>query len=226
MELHSKRLLSPRVMAWSSFVLIIPFLLLAFASLMEWGWLGTLDSEIGMDIIEDRNPILTVFFRGITVLGGWMFSILFVAGVALLLLVLFKRWDMALWYSLTVALGSGVLNQFVKFIFQRPRPEIEHLVEQGGYSFPSGHSMGTVIMFGAVVFLVVRLAKNRTIKWAALAVAALLIFLVGLSRIYLGVHFPTDVIGGYSLGTAWLAASIGVYGMWESNRKKSQETIH
>lgn len=216
MKWNSKRLLSPRVMAWSGLVLVIPFLLLALASLYEWGWLGVLDAEIGMDIVEDRNSFLTPFFIGITELGGVPFSVLFVIVVSLYLLVKTKRRDLAIWYILTVALGAGLLNQAFKFLFRRPRPTIEHLVEQGGYSFPSGHSMGSMILYGALVFLIIQLARKRIIKWIALVCAAGLIFLIGLSRIYLGVHFPSDVIGGFSLGAAWLAGCIGLYGVWEA----------
>lgn len=215
-----KRLLSPRVMAWSGLVLVMPFLLLALASLYEWGWLGVLDAEIGMDIIEDRNNLLTPFFIGITELGGVPFSVLFVILISLYLLFKKKRRDLAVWYVLTIALGAGLLNQLLKFLFQRPRPTIEHLVEQGGYSFPSGHSMGSMILYGALVFLIVQLSRKRITKWIALACAAILVFLIGFSRIYLGVHFPSDVIGGYSLGAAWLTGCISLYGIWEVRQQK------
>lgn len=104
------------------------------------------------------------------------------------------------------------MNQLVKFFFRRPRPtHVDHLIVQGGYSFPSGHAMGSIITYGALLFLIIRASKS----WKPVIIASLtlipLIGLIGISRVYLGVHYPSDIIGGYSLGLAVLSLSIGLY---------------
>ena len=220
MKLKPGTWLSPRVMIISSFVCVVPFVLLAIASLFEWGWLSVLDAEIGLDIIEDQNELLTPFFIAVTQLGGTVVTILLLIAIGAFVFKWKKRPDLAIWYILTVALGAGALNQFFKFLFERPRPEIQHLIEQGGYSFPSGHSMGATIVYGATVFLIVQLGRKRSLKWAALVAAAFIIIIIGISRIYLGVPYPSDVIGGFSLGAAWLAISIGTYGIWLKQKTK------
>lgn len=196
-------------------MLVVPFLLLALAGLFSWGWLGWLDTEISVEILESRSEVLTSFFVGVTELGGGTFSVLFIGLVSAVLFFKWNSWQLAVWYLFTVAGGAGGLNQLFKFLFQRPRPTVEHLVIQGGYSFPSGHSMGSVIIYGALVFLIVRFSGNRRLKWLSFSLASMLILLIGLSRIYLGVHFPSDVIGGFSLGAAWLSGCIALFGRWE-----------
>lgn len=195
-------------------ILTIPFLFLALLSFFDWGIIGELDNEIGREFHEERRSWLTWVFIGITRLGdGWFIAlvVLFVSGY---FLIKRKDWKPALWYLLTVGLGAGVLNQFVKFIFQRPRPEDSlHLIEQGGYSFPSGHAMGSIIVYGALLFLILRLSSHLLRNWVSAFFLLLLIGLIGVSRVYLGVHYPSDIIGGYSLGAAWLAFSIGLYGL-------------
>ncbi|RIW35145.1 PAP2 family protein [Bacillus salacetis] len=111
---------------------------------------------------------------------------------------------------MTVALGGG-FNWLLKEYFKRQRPDIEALVEQGGYSFPSGHSMGSFILYGALAFAVFRLYDHRWSKFIGAAALLLLVLLIGLSRIYLGVHYPSDILGGFSAGGVWLAFSILVY---------------
>ncbi|MDE1549028.1 phosphatase PAP2 family protein [Jeotgalibaca caeni] len=220
MKWNPQQWLSPRVMIRSNFILVISFILLAVASLYGWGWLSVLDREIGLDIIEDQNDFLTPIFIAVTELGGTYVAVILLTIVSIYVFKWQGRPDLAVWFILTVSLGAGALNQFFKFLFERPRPPIQHLVEQGGYSFPSGHSMGATILYGSIVFLLVQLGKKRWMKWLALFLAATMIVIIGISRIYLGVHYPSDVIGGFSLGAAWLAACIGAYGLWKERQKK------
>lgn len=199
-------------------LLTIPFVLLAIASFFDWEIIGELDAEIGNEFHEERRVWLTWIMIFITRLGdGW-----FIALVALVIsgYFLLKRhsWRISLWYLLTVGLGAGVLNQAMKFIFRRPRPDVTlHLIDQGGYSFPSGHAMGSIIVYGALIFLIVRLSNNKKRNRIAVLALSLLIGLIGMSRVYLGVHFMSDIIGGFSLGAAWVALCIGIYGLTVTN---------
>src|SRR5262245_27457641 len=107
--------------------------------------------------------------------------------------------------------GAGLLNQILKLTFQRVRPSLLpgpfHLTS---YSFPSGHAMGSIVCYGMLAFVAIRIMRNRSSQ-GLLALAALLLVLgVGLSRVYFGVHYPTDVLGGYLAGAIWLAFTVGV----------------
>ncbi len=105
-----------------------------------------------------------------------------------------------------VNLGLVVLiNQVLKFIIQRPRPDGFRLAAATGFSFPSGHSMVAMAFFGLLAWFVWRYEKDRRQRVLLLIAFAFIIFMVGLSRVYLGVHYASDVIGGFCLSIIWLA---------------------
>jgi membrane-associated phospholipid phosphatase len=167
------------------------------------------DSAVYSGVSNFMTPSVTEFMKGITFLGGvqWI-SIL--TAIAVILFLVFKKYSLGLYVLFTVALGGG-FNWLLKEYFKRQRPAIEALVEQGGYSFPSGHSMGSFIFYGALAFAVFRLYDHTWSKVLGAAVLLFLVFLIGISRIYLGVHYPSDILGGFSAGGVWLAFSILVY---------------
>lgn len=110
--------------------------------------------------------------------------------------------------SLTAIAGVAVYKP-MKHMFLRERPDISlHLVEQGGYSFPSGHSVTSIVVYGLLIYLINRHCPDGKLKKALVAVCAVLFVFVGPSRIYVGVHWPTDVLAGWCIGAAVLAVSI------------------
>lgn len=137
--------------------------------------------------------------------------------VALLWLVRHEHRRLALFLVVT-SIGGTLVSTFVKVIVGRPRPELdEPLATAFGKSFPSGHSMGSLVCFGAlvVVFLpLVPIGRRRT----ALVGTAGLVLAVGLSRLVLGVHFLSDVLGGYVLGLAWLTGMVALFETWREER--------
>lgn len=195
-------------------VMTIPFLLLVWISFYDWGFVGTLDKRIGAEFYNERESLLDTFFIFITRLGDGSFIALLTVVVSGYAGFFKKNKQIAWWYLLTVSIGAGVLNQAMKFIFQRERPtSFDGLIEQGGYSFPSGHAMGSMIAYGALLFLVIRTYSKWKVILPAILIIIPLIALIGMSRIYLGVHYPSDIIGGYSLGLAVLAFSLGIYSL-------------
>ena len=99
----------------------------------------------------------------------------------------------------------------MKHLFLRARPdEAIHLVEQGGYSFPSGHSVSSVIVYGLLLYLIRTHCKNEKLKTALSAVCTCLMLLIGPSRLYVGVHWATDVLCGMLIGAAILAIAISI----------------
>lgn len=140
--------------------------------------------------------------RDITALGGGVvltIAVVFVAGF----LTLSRRYAAALFVAVASA-GGASLNELLKSIYGRERPdEALRLIEIHSLSFPSGHAMSSATIYLTLAVLLSRLAERRREKIYLFAAALLLSFLIGLSRVYLGVHYPTDVIAGWAAGVAW-----------------------
>lgn len=197
---------------------LLPFIYFAIVGYFDWTNITVQDYEIGSFFYEMRTPMRTTIATAITRLADRAGqTIVTVAAVFILLIA--KKWRTGLWYGLTVLIGSDFLNSAVKEVYQRIRPtEIDHLIEQGGHAFPSGHAMGSMIVYGGLLFLIIRFLNTRRqnnnwMKWVLGFIIGLLILMIGLSRIYLGVHYPSDVIAGFSLGFAWLSLSIVLLGL-------------
>ena len=90
-----------------------------------------------------------------------------------------------------------ILNQLLKRILQRPRPTEYRIIEETGYSFPSGHSMISMAFYGYLIYLIYKYVKNKYIKWTSIILLSILICSIGISRIYLGVHYTSDVLGDF-----------------------------
>ncbi|WP_064091283.1 phosphatase PAP2 family protein [Rossellomorea aquimaris] len=155
------------------------------------------------------SPKLTTFMKSITFMGGVKWLTIFTICVVVILLFL-KKHLLALFIALTISSGAG-FNWLLKWIFKRERPDIEALIEQGGYSFPSGHSMGSFIFYGALAFILFRALDHKRYKWASVVFVCTLVLLIGLSRVYLGVHYPSDILAGFTAGGAWLTLCIVLY---------------
>lgn len=115
--------------------------------------------------------------------------------------------------KLNIVIGSNlvivtILNQVLKFIFQRPRPEEYRLINESGFSFPSGHSMVSMAFYGMLIYVIYRYIDNRYIRYGLMGILFILILFIGISRIYLGVHYTSDVIGGFLLSISYLIVYI------------------
>ena len=146
---------------------------------------------------------LTRFFKTITMLGNTPVQAI-IAIVAVIWLYLRQYKSEAIFVG-----ASGLLASIL--IDQRQRPSITHLVHASGYSFPSGHSLGTFMILGAIAIVLAQRLEKKESKIVVYAITGLLIFLVGLSRIYVGVHYPTDVLAGFTLAFGLLNAIYPTY---------------
>ena len=118
-------------------------------------------------------------------------------------LVLQGMWRMGTFVFVACS-GGWLLNHGLKQLFQRPRPDIvPHLREVMTMSFPSGHALTSAVVYLTLGALLMRVAKRRLTKWFCMGIAMLATFLVGASRVYLGVHYPTDVLAGWLVGFSW-----------------------
>ena len=149
---------------------------------------------------------LTRFFKTITMLGNTPVQAI-IAIVAVIWLYLRQYKSEAIFVGASGLLAS-ILIVSLKYIYQRQRPSITHLVHASGYSFPSGHSLG---ILGAIAIVLAQRLEKKESKIVVYAINGLLIFLVGLSRIYVGVHYPTDVLAGFTLAFALLNAIYPTY---------------
>ncbi|MGT2933210.1 phosphatase PAP2 family protein [Streptococcus catagoni] len=141
---------------------------------------------------------VTAFFKFITVFGNVLTQVIVVICSALLFYSL--KWKAESFLILINGSLAGILVMVFKFIYQRTRPSLEHIVYAMGYSFPSGHAMGSMIIYGTLLIVLRDRIKNKFWKILCQIGIVVLIFLIGLSRIYLGVHFPSDVLAGFILG--------------------------
>jgi undecaprenyl-diphosphatase len=186
-----------------------------FLALFGWlaeqvfeGDLRQFDLHIRNFVHQFASPPLTKVMQGFTDLGSvGALSILF--GIALACFLLAKLRGPAVW--LFVALGGTViLDVTLKLAFHRARPEPYFGPMPSSYSFPSGHAMGSFVFYGVIAgVLCARISRQltRVLIWFA---AAILVTAIGFSRIYLGVHYPTDVIAGYAAGAVWVSSLIFV----------------
>ncbi|MEL3974682.1 phosphatase PAP2 family protein [Rossellomorea oryzaecorticis] len=188
--------------------------------LFTWGFVSIVDEWKENEIADFDNgvfnvvhafisPKLTTLMTSITFLGGVKWLSICTIGVIIILLFM-KKYPLAVFAALTVGLGAG-FNWLLKWIFKRDRPDIEALIEQGGYSFPSGHTMGSFIFYGALAFMLFRAFDRSIYKVLSIIGLSILILCIGISRVYLGVHYPSDIVGGFSAGGGWLTLCIAVY---------------
>lgn len=155
-----------------------------------------------INLFKYKSDILTNVMKIITFLGSALSMILLT--VLLIIVVKGKRNKILILINVIV---TTLLNQLLKNVFQRGRP-IDSIIEESGYSFPSGHSMVSMAFYGFLIYLVYK--SNIKYKSLIIGLLSVLIFLIGISRIYLGVHYPTDVIGGFTLSLSYLLLFIDI----------------
>jgi membrane protein DedA with SNARE-associated domain/membrane-associated phospholipid phosphatase len=153
------------------------------------------------------TPHLTAFFLVVTAFGSLEAMVLL--GVVVAVLLAWRRLWTLLWTWIAAVAGSALIDWLLKDIFQRPRPHFAHpLVVETSYSFPSGHAMESFVAYGMLAYLFVIALRSWEARVAVICGAALLVVLIGFSRMYLGVHYFSDVIAGYAAGGVWLSALI------------------
>lgn len=186
---------------------------LAIASLLLFSWLadeiirkGTdrFDNSIRSSVHQAASPWLTGVMRFVTNLGDW--QVILTATLCLIAIFLYRRdWDHMRLLLITMS-GVGILDGVLKSAFHRARPDPFFGAKPTTYSFPSGHALISLCFYGLVAGLLSLSLKKtwqRMVVWSA---AGFLIALIGLSRIYLGVHWPSDVLAGYAAALIWMGA--------------------
>ena len=196
----------------SAFLLLGAFLIAA-AALFIFGWLAEemlegdtqrFDSFVRAAVHQHATTGLTRLMLGFSFLGS-------VATVSVLCVVIlsaflyFRRFRLAALLGITM-IGMGALDFLLKLAFHRPRPVPFFGPVPSSFSFPSGHAFGALCFYGVLAAIFATRARGKAAKSCIWAVAILLTGAIGLSRIYLGVHYPSDVIAGYCAGAVWVGA--------------------
>ncbi|MGB3135171.1 MAG: phosphatase PAP2 family protein [Nodosilinea sp.] len=163
------------------------------------------DEHILLWIHQFANPALDRAMLAITQLGNPS-TVVPLACIGVSWFCFRRRWQMAMFFFIT-CLGGAVLSTGLKLAFSKVRPALwPQLITETTYSFPSGHALGSMVLYGLIAYLLANRYAN--LRGLIYGVAVVLIAAIGLSRLYLGVHWPTDVLAGYSTGFLWLSVCI------------------
>ncbi|KRN29774.1 hypothetical protein IV38_GL000664 [Lactobacillus selangorensis] len=173
------------------------------------GWIHALD-RFGIAVIAGHpNPALTKFMVFITSCGNTI-TVVALTTIATLFLLYMHQTTWASFLLLNVGVFS-YLGTVIKKIVQRPRPSVHHLVYAGGFSFPSGHSTGAILFYGALIIIILHSVQNKHWRRGLITLACFMIFLIDISRVYVHVHYPSDVLGGFFYGLGSLMLSEIIY---------------
>jgi len=186
--------------------------------------LASLDAQVQAAVHGWTSPPMTALMLALTGIGG-IGTFATAAGVVTLLLIYRRRHHMA--FVLGVSLAAAfVLNEALKLHFHRARPSVPWRIGfEPTFSYPSGHALFASILYGTLAYLSFHPAMSVRRQVEILGPALLLPLSIGLSRIYLGMHFPTDVLGGYLAGLSWLAGLITADRVWRA-RTAAEQPIH
>lgn len=181
--------------------------------------LERVDQTVWRSTNQFRTPGATAFFVAFTYLGtGVGLGILVLIVATFLLIRGHRRWAT---FLVVTAAGGGLLNHALKVVFARARPDMaEALWRSHSYSFPSGHAMGSLVVFGALVYVVMRASRSWPVRSAAVALGLCFVGAISISRIYLGVHWFSDIVAGLSAGLVWLATTTAAYEVFRRMRPR------
>ncbi|WP_019421136.1 phosphatase PAP2 family protein [Paenibacillus sp. OSY-SE] len=197
------------------FLLLLGFGALAIA--INRQPLNPFDLNIAAFVQSFESPSLTKVMELFTSIGSTKYAII-IAVLTLVFLYFVLGHRMELIFLIAVLGGSAVMNQLLKMVIHRERPIVHRLIEETGYSFPSGHAMGAIGLYGALAFLLWRHIASRPGRILLIVSSCVMIAMIGVSRVYLGVHYPSDIIGGLMASGFWLALMIWVFQWYMEQR--------
>lgn len=194
--------------------------------------------ELASEVLEEEkfvvdrlatDAVMSIQTGGLSAFLGWLTEVgsvrwIVIASIICALYLLFSssfsQWVLV--YFAVNMVGISALTKLLKVSFERSRPEVLAKYDGTGFSFPSGHSTGAITFYGFLIYLVVSSSLSKKWKWGVNLFLGLLILLIGFSRIYLGVHYLTDIAAGFSFGFAWLLVCISAleFTLWNQRRRQ------
>ena len=200
----------------SAVVRILFGFVLAAGLLMLLGWLVTgpgrsyasaFDGPIRSSIRQIQSPLWTSLFLTFTKFGSTIYLV--IIGSIVGLAFIYVRWFRPLWLFIITMAGQAILHNGAKLLIARPRPSAMLAYPAAeSFSFPSGHALSALCLYASVAWLVTNRLENSAVKVGVWVFALLLICLIGLSRLYIGIHHPTDVLAGWLAAAIWTVAVI------------------
>lgn len=179
----------------------------------ESNGLASIDPPVWQWMVDHRSPALTSLAIFVTTIGSTVSMTIIAVATIVFLLIKRHRGDAIL--VAVVAAGAGLLVRFGKATVGRERPPVEfRLVVETNESFPSGHALASAAILGVVLVVLLPFIRSPAVRVVVIVVVALFALAIGLSRLYLGVHWATDVIGGWVTGLAWLVLCLTVRQVW------------
>lgn len=177
----------------------LTFLFILIAYLVLENKTISFDTQIYNIVTYNKNNFLTGFYKFITFFA----SGIMILSITLVMLIVLKNKKYGIFTFLNV-FGLFILNITLKLIFMRDRPQDLMIISETGYSFPSGHAMASLGFYGFIIFVINQMNLDKKTKKIFTILLIILIILIGISRIYLGVHYPSDVIAGYIVSSIYL----------------------
>lgn len=209
------------ILAFSAFAVAVVGLNL-FVEITEElgeGGLAPYDDRI-FEYLWSFRPGFDDFFLFITDFGGFWAYVIATAIITPFLFWKFRHWRFVL-QLLLVIIVAGLSNQFLKEIFQRARPSIENMmIAVETLSYPSGHAMCAISYYGFLAYLIFHIKMKKYLRWMIFTVLVFLIAAIGISRVYLGAHYASDVVAGYITGIIWLMLCIVLFTILRINQKR------
>ena len=212
----------------ASAITAIPFILICLTALIDVDFLTVVDQNIGQHLYQWGPPPFTTFVQSFTLIGNAQGIIPLTMIIAGIFYYISRKWQVFLWIVFTILVGVGPVVDLIKYIIQRPRPSyVSHLVDQGGYSFPSGHATGAVVAWGTLAFLTWYYFKDQYPKLMPYLIGFTFFMVVAISasRLYLGVHYLSDIIAGWSIGATWLILCVNYFNLFIADKITSENEI-
>jgi len=203
-------------------LLLIVFLILSCIWMIQIvnGTVPYLDKWTRELVERVDGSIVYQFFRGVTEMGSGEFLTPFVIVMAIVLGLWFKNWTVPLLFAGGTYL-SHLFNIFIKSVVERERPSISVVANAEGYSFPSGHAMISIVCYGLLAFFLTQRMKSQRAILITQIFFSLIVFLIGISRYFINVHYLTDVVAGFAIGFVCLVGMIYLYSQIEKYRSPS-----
>ncbi|MFJ8451092.1 phosphatase PAP2 family protein [Aerococcus viridans] len=218
--------IQPYLMA--SVITAIPFILICLTAMIDVDFLTVIDQNIGQHLYRWGPAPFTTFVQFFTLIGNAQGIIPLTMIIAGIFYYISRKWQVFLWIVFTILVGVGAVVNLIKHIIQRTRPSyLTHLVDQGGYSFPSGHATGAILAWGTLAFLTWYYFKDKYPKMMPYLIGFTFFMVVAISasRLYLGVHYLSDIIAGWSIGATWLILCLNYFNLFIADKASVENEI-
>lgn len=205
----------------ASAITAIPFILICLTAMIDVDFLTVIDQNIGQHLYQWGPAAFTTFVQSFTLIGNAQGIIPLTMIIAGIFYFISRKWQVFLWIVFTILVGVGPVVDLIKNIIQRARPSyVTHLVDQGGYSFPSGHATGAVLAWGSLAFLIWYYFEDKYPKMMPYLIGFIIFMVVAISasRLYLGVHYLSDIIAGWSIGATWLILCLNYFNLFIADK--------